>query len=100
MLVNTSDKQAVKAALGLLVGTRGHTPRAAAMIVQRGQEHLGLLPGDLSTMDAKVKYAYGVHQRGEKVSNRRWGTYTSEVNTLVAQIADCSSDLFQGYYCA
>jgi len=100
VIVNTQDKQAVKAALGLLVGTRGHTPRAAAMIVQRGQEHLGLLPGDLSSIEAKTKYASGVYALGEKVSNRRWGTYTSEVNTLVAQIADCSSDLFQGYYCA
>ena len=100
MLVNTIDKQAVKAALGLLVGTRGHTPRAAAMIVQRGQEHLALLPGNLSSIEAKTKYAGGVYALGEKVSNRRWGNYPSEVNTLVAQIADCSSDLFQGYYCA
>ena len=100
MLVNDTHKKAVKASLGLLVGTRGHTPRAAAMVVQRAQEHLGLLPGDLSSLSAKTKYALGVYRAGEKSSNRRWANYPREVNTLVAQIGDCETSLFDGWYCA
>ena len=88
MIVNTQDKQAVKAAIALLI-RRGQTPAGAACIVQDAQEELMLLVGDLHSLPAKEKYAIGVYSLAEKASNRKWGnTYTPAVQQLAQSIAN------------
>ena len=88
MLVNDTDKRAVKAALARLVASRDCSPRLAAEAVQRGQEHYGLRPGDMASLAAKIKYAAGIAEKGEKSSNRRWGESYRETRSLATKIAN------------
>jgi len=97
----STHKQAVKAAIALMVGTRGHTARYTAMAVQEAQEKLGLEPGDLASMHAKANYAAGVLRAGEHASNRKWDSYPSPVAELARRIADTGeAEMGEGVYFA
>ena len=87
MLVNDTHKRATKAALALLVAGRGCSPRLAAEAVQRAQEHYSLRSGNMATLAAKIRYAAGVAEKGEKSSNRRWGSY-QEIGSLATKVAN------------
>jgi len=88
MLVNSTHKQAAKAALGLLVATRGWDPRWAGQAVAESAAKLGLQIGDMGTRSALTRYAYGVKEQGERASNRRWPQYPSEVQRLATRLAN------------
>jgi len=100
MLVNYTHKQAAKAALGLLVATRGQDPRWAAQGVAESAATLGLQLGNLGTRDALTQYAYGVQEKGQQVSNRRWTQYAGEVQQLATQLANSSDAMVSAFVAA
>jgi hypothetical protein len=87
-IVNTTHKQAVKAALALLVATRDRDPRYAAQGVAESAAKLGLQIGDMGNLSALTRYAYGVQEQGEHASNRRWPEYASAVQQLASKLAN------------
>ena len=88
MLCNASHKQAVKAALGLIVASRGHSAAYAALAVFEGAVSLELNPGDMGPLPEMHRYACGVSRKEEAVSNRQWGRYPADVQRLATLIAD------------
>lgn len=87
-IVNAQDKMAAKAALGLLVATRGLSPHFASEAVEIVAAQTGMQLGDLSTIQALSKYAYGVREKGEKVSNRKWSQYPGAVQQAARVLAN------------
>lgn len=93
MLVNSTDKQAAKAALGLAVSTRGWNPEYAAAGVAAAAARLGLQLGDMGSFNALTRYAYGVAEKGERVSNRRWSEYPGVVQQLAYRLANGAAEV-------
>jgi len=88
MLVNSTDKRVAKAAIGLLVATRGIPPAWAAGGVAEAAARTGLQLGDLGSLSALTAYASGVEQKGEGVSNRRWAQYPKPIAQAARKLAD------------
>ena len=88
MVVNNTHKQAAKAALGLMVATRGAHPELAGLGVGEAAVTMGLQLGDMDSASALVHYAYGVQTQGERVSNRKWAQYPQAVKRLAYQVAN------------
>ena len=86
MFANDVHKQAAKAALARLV-VQGGDSRIVVLAVAEASVTLGLQLGDLSSYAALQKYADGVAAKGERVSNRKWSSYSQSVRIVVDQIA-------------
>lgn len=87
-VANSTHKRAAKAALAILVVQRGHVPDWAGLGVSEAAHELGLQIGDLSDQSSLARYAQGVREAGEAVSNRRWAEYPAEVQNLARRLAD------------
>lgn len=87
-IVNTVDKRIAKCTIGLLVATRGVNPDVVAEGVERRAAETGLQLGDLSTLSALTRYAWGVAEKGERVSNRRWAEYPKPIAQAARKLAD------------
>jgi hypothetical protein len=87
-LVNSVDKRIAKAALGLLVATRGIPPVWAADGVAEVAARIGLQLGDLGNLTALTAYASGVQEKGERVSNRRGTQYPQPIAQAARKLAD------------